>query len=105
MRCPKCGEIEDKVIDSRLSKDGDSIRRRRECIACSFRFTTYEQVDRADMRVIKRDGRGGGSRLTGINSSTASPRRARNGRSASRFWKKAWRKSYRTWRPITAARF
>ena len=45
------------MIDSRLSKDGDSIRRRRECIACSFRFTTYEQVDRADMRVIKRDGR------------------------------------------------
>jgi transcriptional repressor NrdR len=50
--------LEDKVIDSRLSKDGDSIRRRRECIACSFRFTTYEHVDRADMRVIKRDGRG-----------------------------------------------
>ena len=45
------------MIDSRLSKDGDSIRRRRECIACSFRFTTYEQVERADMRVTKRDGR------------------------------------------------
>lgn len=57
MRCPKCGDVEDKVIDSRLSKDGDSIRRRRECIACSFRFTTYEQLDRADIRVIKRDGR------------------------------------------------
>jgi len=58
MRCPKCGVVEDKVIDSRLSKDGDSIRRRRECISCNYRFTTYEQVDRADMRVIKRDGRG-----------------------------------------------
>ena len=58
MRCPKCGGVEDKVIDSRLSKDGDSIRRRRECIACTFRFTTYEQLDRADVRVIKRDGRG-----------------------------------------------
>ena len=58
MRCPKCGDVEDKVIDSRLSKDGDSIRRRRECIACAFRFTTYEQIDRADIRVIKRDGRG-----------------------------------------------
>ena len=46
------------MIDSRLSKDGDSIRRRRECIACTFRFTTYEQLDRADVRVIKRDGRG-----------------------------------------------
>lgn len=57
MRCPKCGDVEDKVIDSRLSKDGDSIRRRRECIACGFRFTTYEQIDRADVRVIKRDGR------------------------------------------------
>jgi transcriptional repressor NrdR len=57
MRCPKCAAIEDKVIDSRLSKDGDSIRRRRECIACDFRFTTYEQVERADIRVIKRDGR------------------------------------------------
>ncbi|SRR5581483_1783449 len=58
MRCPKCGGIEDKVIDSRLSKDGYSIRRRRECIVCEFRFTTYEQIERADIRVIKRDGRG-----------------------------------------------
>ena len=58
MRCPKCGAIEDKVIDSRLSKDGVSIRRRRECLVCEHRFTTYEQVDRADIRVIKRDGRG-----------------------------------------------
>ena len=58
MRCPKCGSVEDKVIDSRLSKDGFSIRRRRECIVCEFRFTTYEQIERADIRVIKRDGRG-----------------------------------------------
>ena len=58
MRCPKCGGIEDKVIDSRLSKDGYSIRRRRECIVCEFRFTTYEEIERADIRVIKRDGRG-----------------------------------------------
>ena len=50
--------IEDKVIDSRQSKDGSSIRRRRECIVCEFRFTTYEQIERADIRVIKRDGRG-----------------------------------------------
>jgi len=57
MRCPKCGDIEDKVIDSRLSKDGASIRRRRECAVCEHRFTTYEQVERADIRVIKRDGR------------------------------------------------
>ncbi|MGC3989074.1 MAG: transcriptional regulator NrdR [Chthoniobacteraceae bacterium] len=58
MRCPKCGALEDKVIDSRVAKDGKSIRRRRECIVCEFRFTTYEQIERADLRVIKRDGRG-----------------------------------------------
>src|SRR5438874_2210812 len=57
MRCLKCGGIEDKVIDSRLSKDGASIRRRRECVACEHRFTTYEEIERADLRVIKRDGR------------------------------------------------
>lgn len=57
MRCPKCGAVEDKVIDSRLSKDGASIRRRRECIGCNHRFTTYEEIERTDMRVVKRDGR------------------------------------------------
>ncbi|MEI6280092.1 MAG: transcriptional regulator NrdR [Verrucomicrobiae bacterium] len=57
MRCPKCGSLEDKVIDSRLSKDGGSIRRRRECLGCETRFTTYEQLERIEMRAIKRDGR------------------------------------------------
>lgn len=57
MYCSKCGGIEDKVIDSRLSKDGKSIRRRRECVACGFRFTTYEALERAELRVVKRDGR------------------------------------------------
>lgn len=57
MRCPKCGGLEDKVIDSRAAKDGFSIRRRRECLACEYRFTTYEQIERADIRVVKRDGR------------------------------------------------
>ena len=57
MRCPKCGSNEDKVIDSRPWKDGAVIRRRRECIGCSHRFTTYEQIEREDLRVIKRDGR------------------------------------------------
>ena len=57
MRCPKCGAIEDKVIDSRLSKDGVSIRRRRECLACNHRYTTYEEIERADLRVMKRDER------------------------------------------------
>ena len=57
MRCPKCGKIEDKVIDSRTWKDGAVIRRRRECLTCGNRFTTYEEIEREDLRVIKRDGR------------------------------------------------
>lgn len=56
MRCVKCHSLEDKVIDSRLAKDGFSIRRRRECLECGYRFTTYEQVERRDLLVIKRDG-------------------------------------------------
>src|SRR5438045_5750547 len=55
MRCPKCGSRDDKVIDSRQSRDNSSIRRRRECLTCAYRFTTYEQVERSDLRVIKRD--------------------------------------------------
>jgi transcriptional repressor NrdR len=57
MYCSKCGSLEDKVIDSRLSKDGRSIRRRRECLGCGQRYTTYEEVERAELRVAKRDGR------------------------------------------------
>ena len=56
MRCIKCISLEDKVIDSRMSKDGISIRRRRECLDCGYRFTTYEQLEHTDLRVIKRDG-------------------------------------------------
>ena len=57
MRCPKCTSIEDKVIDSRISKEGNTIRRRRECLECSHRFTTTETLVRDGMVVIKRDGR------------------------------------------------
>ncbi|MEI6390771.1 MAG: transcriptional regulator NrdR [Verrucomicrobiota bacterium] len=57
MRCPKCGCQDDKVIDSRASREGATIRRRRECIACGFRFTTYEEVEHAGLLVLKRDGR------------------------------------------------
>ena len=53
MLCPKCGSLEDKVIDSREAKDGEAIRRRRECLTCGNRFTTYEQVEHEDLRVIK----------------------------------------------------
>lgn len=55
MRCPKCGAPEDKVIDSREAKDGSSVRRRRECLTCNHRFTTYEQVEHEELRVIKRN--------------------------------------------------
>jgi transcriptional repressor NrdR len=57
MRCPKCQARDDKVIDSRAIKDETVIRRRRECLACEHRFTTYEEVERDDLRVLKRDGR------------------------------------------------
>lgn len=57
MRCPKCASLDDKVVDSRLSKNGNSIRRRRECLTCYTRYTTYEEIERVQMRVIKRDGR------------------------------------------------
>lgn len=57
MRCPKCEHLEDRVLDSRTSRHGDVIRRRRECQGCSFRFTTYEEVVKAKLRVVKRDGR------------------------------------------------
>ena len=57
MRCPKCGHQDDKVIDSRSVHNGDVIRRRRMCLDCSYRFTTYEEVVKAKLRVIKRDGR------------------------------------------------
>ncbi|MDD5260224.1 MAG: transcriptional regulator NrdR [Methylacidiphilales bacterium] len=53
----RCHSMEDRVIDSRPWKDGAVIRRRRECLACSYRFTTYEEIEREDLRVIKRDGR------------------------------------------------
>ena len=57
MRCPKCTSIEDKVIDSRIARDGNTIRRRRECLECSHRFTTTESLVRDNLVVVKRDGR------------------------------------------------
>ncbi len=57
MKCPYCGHLEDKVVDSRPTKDQESVRRRRECIACQRRFTTYEQVEDVRYMVIKKDGR------------------------------------------------
>src|SRR5258708_40284319 len=57
MNCPFCGHTEDKVIDSRESKEGAVIRRRRECIGCQRRFTTYERIDEIPYMVVKKDGR------------------------------------------------
>lgn len=57
MRCPYCAHIEDKVVDSRESKDGDSIRRRRECLACGRRFTSYERIDEIPYMAVKKDGK------------------------------------------------
>ncbi len=56
MRCPKCGRDDDKVLDSRAAREGAAIRRRRECLSCGHRFTTYEEIDRDEVMVVKRDG-------------------------------------------------
>lgn len=56
MRCPRCQNIDDKVIDSRASREGAAIRRRRECMKCGYRFTTYEVVEQADLIVVKQNG-------------------------------------------------
>jgi transcriptional repressor NrdR len=57
MRCPKCGNQDDKVIDSRASREGSTIRRRRQCLHCNHRFTTYEEIENESLMVVKRDGR------------------------------------------------
>lgn len=57
MNCPFCGHLQDKVVDSRESKEGDAIRRRRQCLACERRFTTYERIDEVPYMVVKKDGR------------------------------------------------
>lgn len=57
MLCPFCGHLADKVVDSRESKEGDAIRRRRECLECARRFTTYERIDEIPYMVVKKDGR------------------------------------------------
>ena len=57
MRCPKCGHLDDKVLDSRAAHEGKAIRRRRECLDCSYRFTTFEEILKDELSVIKRDGR------------------------------------------------
>jgi len=57
MKCPFCGFINDKVVDSRESKEGESIRRRRECLKCERRFTSYERIDEIPYMVVKKDGR------------------------------------------------
>src|SRR3712207_9227604 len=57
MKCPYCGHLEDRVLDSRQAREGHSIKRRRECLACARRFTTYEQIEELQVVVVKKDGR------------------------------------------------
>ncbi|PYS43028.1 MAG: transcriptional regulator NrdR [Acidobacteria bacterium] len=57
MKCPFCGHLQDKVVDSRESKEGDAIRRRRQCLGCHRRFTSYERIDEIPYMVVKKDGR------------------------------------------------
>ncbi len=57
MRCPYCGNLDDKVLESRTMVNGESIRRRRECLSCGYRFTSYERIDEKPFMVVKRDGR------------------------------------------------
>jgi len=57
LKCPFCSHLQDKVVDSRESKEGDAIRRRRECLACERRYTTYERIDEVPYMVVKKDGR------------------------------------------------
>ena len=57
MRCPYCGSLDDKVIESRAMANGESIRRRRECLGCGYRFTSYERIEEKPFMVVKKDGR------------------------------------------------
>ncbi len=57
MRCPYCGSLDDRVIESRAMANGENIRRRRECLSCGYRFTSYERIEEKPLMVIKRDGR------------------------------------------------
>ena len=57
MRCPYCGSVDDKVVESRTLGHGDCIRRRRECLSCGYRFTSYERIEEKPLMVIKRNGR------------------------------------------------
>ncbi len=57
MRCPYCGSLDDKVLESRTMANGESIRRRRECLSCGYRFTSYEHIEEKPFMVVKKDGR------------------------------------------------
>ena len=57
MKCPNCSNVENKVVDSRLNKEGDMTRRRRVCLNCEERFTTYERIEKTPLVVVKKDGR------------------------------------------------
>ena len=80
MRCPDCSALDDKVVDSRASDDGSAIRRRRECLSCGHRFTTFERVDEAPLMVLKTTGdREPFDRDKVVRKVRAARRRARSG--------------------------
>jgi transcriptional repressor NrdR len=57
MKCPYCGDLDNKVVDSRMTKEGNTVRRRRECLSCKRRFTTYERLEELPLVLVKKDGR------------------------------------------------
>ena len=89
MRCPYCGHVEDKVLESRQNSSATSIRRRRECLECGYRFTSYERIEEKPLMVVKRDGRREPFDITKISGGWNVPWRrdrspARSGRNCSR---------------------
>ena len=95
MRCPYCGFAQDRVVDSRESKEADAIRRRRECEGCNKRFTTYERIDEIPYMVVKKDGRREKFERQKILAGCCT--HARSGPSRRRSWSGLWMRQRPTW--------
>ena len=93
MKCPFCGAVDDRVVDSRESREGEVIRRRRECVSCGRRFTSYETIEEIPYMVVKKDGRREPS--TERSCAPDSSRPARSGRSRRRSSTRSWTRSKR----------
>jgi transcriptional regulator NrdR len=90
MKCPFCAHLEDKVVDSRESKEGEVIRRRRECLACGKRFTSYERIDQIPHLVVKKDGRRERFDREKVLSGSSRPARSGRSREDARADRDAW---------------